>query len=267
MQKNSLFLELREYNRIKNEQLTPRRKQFQRVHCVIFIIWTVLMVVGAAVCCIIDFAKLWWIGLLCVLGIVSGVLVFLNIKSKVEYYEAVDELERLSYLFKAAELSPDDLLEVEGLEEDGVDFVLSKDGVRVKLREGGQQVFGDGMDDGKFYAWDELDLFVASSNEFCRVNLGLAIMSKQPTGFVDDEVVEDDEVFYILPMCKNLSLALHAFCYEKLELDWLYIFYQPLDAFLQIIKKGRIDKFLDRESGEELTEEFCEASSNKRNNE
>jgi hypothetical protein len=242
-----------------HEQITPRRKKFYQIHVTLLVTWLVLTVGATIACCIINFATLWWVGALCVLGAVSGVFVFLSVKGKVDYYDSVDELERLSYLFKDVELSPDDLLEVEGLEDDGVDFVLSKAGLRVKLREGGEQVFGDGMDDGKFYAWEDLDLYLAASNEFHRVNLGLAVMSKQPTGFFDEnEPTNEDEIFYILPMCRNLALALRGFCMQYLMVDWQYVFYQPLDAFLQIMKKGRVEKFYDRNTGEELTEEFCQ---------
>ena len=134
--------------------------------------------------------------------------------------------------------------------------MLSKAGLRVKLREGGEQVFGDGMDDGKFYAWEDLDLFLAASNEFYRVNLGLAVMSKQPAGFIDEaESSDEDEIFYILPMCKNLALALRSFCMEYLTVDWMYVFHQPLDAFLQIMKKGRIENFYNAPMGEDCMEE------------
>lgn len=260
MQKQSTFSQRREYARIKDEQMTPRRKKFNTLGITLLIVWSLLTIGAACLCIGINFDKLWWLSLLNFLATGCGVIVFIVLKRKTDYYEAVDELERLSYLFKAATLEDDETLEVEGLEEDGVDFVLSKDGLRVKLREGGDQVFGDGMDDGKFYAWEDLDLFLASSNEFFRINLGLAVMSKQPEGFIDEEeAVNEEEVFFILPMCKNLALALHAFCMDKLELDWLYVFYQPLDAFLQIMKTGRIEKFKDRETGEELTEEFCES--------
>ena len=68
-----------------------------------------------------------------------------------------------------------------------------------------------------------------------------------------------DDIFYILPMCPNLALALRAFCWERLSLDWMYVFYQPLDSFLQIMRRGRIEKFKDRITGEELTEEYVQA--------
>ena len=54
------------------------------------------------------------------------------------------------------------------------------------------------MDDGKFYAWEDLDLFLASSNEFFRINLGLAVMSKQPIGFIEDDQPTGEEIFFIL---------------------------------------------------------------------
>ena len=262
MQKKSVFSQWREYARIQDEQMTPRRKKFNNLGIILLIVWSLLTIGGACVCMGIDFDKLWWLALLCLLATISGVVVFIVLKNKIDYYEAVDELERLSYLFKESTLEDDETLEVEGLEGDGVDFVLSKDGLRVKFREAGEQVFGDGMDDGKFYAWDDLDLFLASSNEFFRINLGLAVMSKEPIGFIDDEEPapeDEDELFFILPMCQNLALALHSFCKDKLALDWLYVFYHPFDAFLQIMKKGRIEKFVDRETGEELTEDFCES--------
>lgn len=258
--KPNVFAQWREYARIKNERMTPRRKKFNVIGILLLVLWTLITVGAACVCMSLDFNEFWWLALLCFLATISGVVVFIGLKRKTDYYEAVDELERLSYLFKQVHLTGDEQLEVEGLEEDGVDFVLSKDGIRIKFREAGEQVFDDGMDDGKFYSWDDLDLFLAASNEFFRINLGLAILSKQPVRFVngEDQTDEDDDIFFILPLCPNLALALHAFCWDKLSLDWLYVFYQPLDAFLQIMKNGRLQSFKDRESGEELTEELAE---------
>ncbi len=259
MQKKSIFSTWREYARIKNEQMTARRKQFNGLGITLLIVWSLVTVGAACVCMAINFEQLWWLALLCFLATASGVFVFIVLKKKTDYYEAVDELERLSYLFKNYTLEDGETLEVEGLEEDGADFVLSKAGIRLKLREGSEQVFGDGMDEGKFYDWENLDLFLASSNEFGRINLGLAVMSKPSEIYIDgEEVPPQEELFYILPMCKNLALALRTFCFDKLEMDWLYVFYQPLDAFLQIMKMGRIERFIDRTTGEELSEEDFE---------
>lgn len=261
MQKQSVFSRWREYARLQDEQMTPRRKKFNQVGITLLLVWTLFTIGSACVCMGYDFDTLWWVSLLCFLAAVSGVVVFIVLKRKIDCAEAVDELERLSYLFKEAHLSGDEQLEIEGLEEDGVNFLVNKDGVRVKLREGEEQVFDDGMDDGKFYCWDDLELYLAESNEFFRINLGLAIASKRPIVFVDgeEEIDDSDDIFYILPMCPNLALALRAFCWERLSLDWMYVFYQPLDSFLQIMRRGRIEKFKDRITREELTEEYVQA--------
>ncbi len=256
MTKKTRSARWQEYRRYRNQIITPRRKKFQAIGLVCLLAWAMVTVGGGAFCISKNFNGLWWAALLFFLGTICGVGFFIVLHRRLNRIEVLDELERLSYLFEKGKIDEDETLEVLD-EEDGILCVFSKEGIRVKTIEEAPQVFDDGMDDGKFYPWEDLELSLATSNEFFRVRLALAVMKA-----VYNEESADEDLFIILPMQKNLALAMRTFCWEKLPVDWLYIFYQPYDAFMQIMQKGRIETLRDRETGEELTEEFCQNKNN-----
>lgn len=165
------------------------------------------------------------------------------------------ELARYGYLFTTPRSFEDETLVVGNVEEEGVSYTLSKEGIKAEwaLEEGEEQVFDEVQENAFFAAWQDAEFALASQSRWDRVYLALAVIPFDPSG--EEEYLPP----MILPMEEKLFAALHAFgLQDKLETDWLYLQYNPKDAFKQILKYGYVKRLYDRDTGKELDENELE---------
>ena len=144
------------------------------------------------------------------------------------------EKERYGYLFRTP--NPLEKESIEVLDED-LRYTLHKEGARLELlgveRE---QVFDELRDNVFFVSWERAEFALATQTYLGKIYFALAIISLD---------------FDVPPFFVPFNEEVYAFIKEKgfdkrLEEDWEYLFYNPDDAFKQILKKGRIVKYRDK---------------------
>jgi hypothetical protein len=151
------------------------------------------------------------------------------------------ELERFDYLFHSAK--PVEGEKVQVVDEDVV-YTLSKEGIHIKLPLQMEKVFEEANEDSFFFDWREVELALATQSHLRRVHLALAVF---------DRSMEVPPFF--IPMSEELFSAIQAFdLQDKIGVEWLYVQYNPKDAFKQILTRGRILKMRNRKTGKVLTE-------------
>ena len=151
------------------------------------------------------------------------------------------ELERFGYLFHPAK--PIEGEKVQVVDEDVI-YTLSKDGIHIKVPVQTEKVFEEANEDSFFFDWREVELALATQSHLRRVHLALAVF---------DRSMEVPPFF--IPMSEELFSAIQAFdLQDKIGVEWLYVQYNPKDAFKQILTRGRILKMRDRKTGKVLTE-------------
>lgn len=230
----------------KNPQpLTPIRKKFL---CIFLPIWCTAAVVPLIVICVLAAIYgeekyephiLIWTACTLGTGLTSlGIfLPWLNRK------EALDrELKRFAYLFN----DPKPLTETEvKIQVDfvGITYTLTQEGLIAEWEqneEDGGQVFDEAQENRQFLPWNETEFLLGTQKGFYSVHIALGVVSTDP----------NKEGAYILPMQEKLFQAICAFgLKEKLDGQWQYIFYNPQDAFKQILTKGRILVMRNKKTG------------------
>ena len=229
----------------KFQPLSPIRKKFL---CIFLPIWCTATLIPLIVICVLmamhgeekyePHILIWTAftlgtGLIC-LGIF---LPWLNRKECLER-----ELKRFAYLFK----DPKPLTETEvkiQVEFVGITYTLTQEGLTAeweqKEEEGGQ-VFDEVQENCQFIPWNEAEFLLGTQKGFYCVHIALGIVSTDP----------NKDGAYIIPMQEKLFQAICAFgLKEKLDGQWQYLFYNPQDAFKQILKRGRILEMRNKKTG------------------
>ncbi len=163
------------------------------------------------------------------------------------------ELERYAWLF--AEPAPLDKESVElYVEEDEISYALTKDGLRAEWEQEGEQVFDEIRENVHFIPWKEAEFTLASRTLVRRIEFALGVLfeveeENRPAG------AEKAYGAYVVPLTEEVYQALCAFgLLEKMPIEWRYLFYNPKDAFGQILVKGMIDDFHNAETGKVIKE-------------
>ena len=153
-----------------------------------------------------------------------------------------EQMEHYGYLFR----DPLPLNEEKTvcIESEFARYILTQEGVREiatdKIEK--EEIFEEIEGNGLFIAWDTAGLFLATQTYKQRVHLALAIFSQEP---------EANGAHIILPMSEELFSAIKGFGLDDNIDDgnWTYLFYNPEDAFRQILKKGRIYEMRNKKTG------------------
>lgn len=153
-----------------------------------------------------------------------------------------EQMEHYGYLFR----DPLPLNEEKTvcIESELARYILTQEGVREiatdKIEK--EEIFEEIEGNGLFIAWDTAGLFLATQTYKQRVHLALAIFSQEP---------EANGAYMILPMSEKLFSAIKGFGLDDSIDDgnWTYLFYNPEDAFRQILKKGRIYEMRNKKTG------------------
>ena len=223
---------------------------FLPIYLGVFLIFTgVATVLG-----ILDAEKYVWLIIAWAVFFVLWLLaLFLLIKPWIDRTETEIELKRYAYLFE----EPTPILESEvkiAVAEEDIFYTLNDEGFRAEWEQEGEQVFDEIRENLHFVPWDEAEFTLASHNFNRRVHLALAVLFR-----VEEEgrqnVEEPAYGVYILPITERAFAAICRFgVKERLPLEWRYLFYNPKDAFGQILTKGMIENFRDKDTGKAIEE-------------
>ena len=147
------------------------------------------------------------------------------------------ELERYGYLFKEPKFIESNTVTVN---DEGIIYTLDRDGAHMEFpMEEGEQVFDEAKENVFYIPWERAELALATQTYLRRIHIAVAVFSLDmdaPPFFVP----LTEEVF---SMIKMLHLD------NKLGGEWAYLFYNPQDAFKQILTKGRIIKMRNKKTG------------------
>ena len=153
-----------------------------------------------------------------------------------------EQLMHYGYLFK--EPLPLNEEKTVCIKKEFTNYILTEEGIRVVVSEkvAQEQIFEEIDENSLFIAWDTADLFFATQTHLRRVHLALAIFSREP---------ETENIHIILPMSEELFSAIKGFGLDDNidDENWAYLFYNPEDAFRQILKKGRIVTMRNKKTG------------------
>lgn len=234
------------------QQPTPIRKKYDTLVLGVylplsFIIAVVVGVVGG----LTDGKEgsLPWLIALIVVFVVMTVVVC-ALAPKVIKKERDIELERYAYLFDGKTRESEDEVKINMFE---LTYTLTKNGLRVEWQTDEEQVFDGIQENYQFFRYEEMELLLATQSRFRRVHIALACLPRCEG--------EDSEFFnaaFFLPMDEKLFAAMEKFgLKERLDTDdgWAYLFYNPKDAFAQILARGRIVKKRDKDTGKIIKEE------------
>ena len=224
--------------------MSPIRKKFLKIFLPVWLSATVIPLVVFSVLSAKNEEKYEIYLIICCFAILFvglGCLAYFlpKIAKKEAQYE---QLTHYGYLFK--EPLPLDGNESICIQSEFAHYILTQEGVREIVINNMKQerVFEEIDENSLFIAWDTANLFLATQTHMQRVYLALAIFSGEP---------EMAGVHMILPMSEELFSAIKGFGLDDNIDDgnWEYLFYNPEDAFRQILKKGRIVTMRNKKTG------------------
>ncbi len=153
------------------------------------------------------------------------------------------ELERYSYLFKEPSPIENDCVVIR---DEEITYTLDREGIRVEWPKEGEQVFDEVREDAFFIAWDKAELCFATQTHLRRVHMALAVFPFYSENDFSGPYLP--QIF--VPISEESFSAIKAFGLGKdFGADWTYLFYNPEDAFKQILTKGRIIKMRNKKTG------------------
>jgi hypothetical protein len=182
--------------------------------------------------------------------LVSAIMLMLS--ACIDNIEVQAEKEHYAYLFQTPAPLTEEKVEID-YTQDRVQFSLDKDGLLVRFQDeemfkGVEQVFDEVPENVVFVPWQDADCFIVTHNENHRVHIGLAVIGENQN--------EEREDVFVLPMWEKTYAAMHAFgLMQKTEKDWMYLHYNPDDAFKQILRSGRVLKIRDKNTGKVIKDE------------
>ena len=247
---------------IKKNIMSPKRWRFNYVYTPLYGVATTLPLVlfcfifGLDEDFIIYFCV--WIGIFLA---VSGV--YLSIGLKLKKQEVQDELQVFSYLFEQPNFIDGDEIVIP-VEEDGITYTFHKDGLTAKLEDSSQEGVFEEVDENTFFApWEDVEFALGTQSLYRRVQIAVAVVVnaykiENMGNFAGGvfalppkaEGLPPAIVPFVLPMSKPLFTALMQFgLMDKIGVEFEYLFYNPEDAFKQIIEYGRVLHPHDKKDG------------------
>lgn len=246
-------MKLKEILQQEKENMTPFRYKVNKWILISFLAWMALLIIVIPLLLINEaqnaiFAFI-WLGL----GLAyAGALIALHPRFTKKETEL--ELESFSYLFNEAKPLESDSVTVV---EEEISYTLTAEGIKMTvpdkvLHQNGEytgQVFDEVEENVLFLPWKNTEIFLATTSQLRRVRLAMAIFSTDPT-------MEDATL--ILPISEEVFCAIKAFGLEERIKDgaWDYLFYNPQDAFKQIITKGRILTMRNKKTGKLFVDKY-----------
>ncbi|MBO5363447.1 MAG: hypothetical protein J6A46_03885 [Clostridia bacterium] len=232
-------------------EMNPIRYKMNRYAIPAFIALILLSFIFVAM--IVVFAKakwLCWIPAGMALGL-SVALIVLN--AIIVKKEEETELKRWAYLFKKEIPYDGETFETDD-PETGINYLLSKKGVKVILPIKAEQVFDEAKENEYFIPWSDTEIALASDNFARRVRLAFAVIDVSKRSVYGDYVPQEYEVHF-LPLEEELLAFLRKNGLEyKVSVEWRYILAQPKDAFRQILARGYVRTLID-ENGKRVKRE------------
>ena len=240
------------------ENASPKVRKMVRTYLIVYLAIILSLLIPVLVLLGLDENKYMptlyvWIAL-----VLAGVVIMLFVQRAAVCEQAKFCMEKYAYLFQSPRLFDEKTLTVKA---DGAVYTVTADGVKVEWAVSEDvttvQVFDEVKENVHFVAWIDAYFALATVSEpfhlqpFYRlVHIALAVLPEEQTG----EGIESDPL--ILPMSEALFSAMHTFgVMEKLQADWAYLFYNPQDAFKQILQKGLIVKMRNKKTGKVFVDE------------
>lgn len=227
-----------ERSKSERDQMNPLRKKFINIALPTYLAVSMVPLAAAFPLMILEDGKyavliacLWavWFALS------SAGMLYASARMSVK--EAEGERARYAYLFQEP-IKAKDVLTVP---DEELCYTLDKDGVRLEIPgEEGEQVF-DELNENAFYvSWERADFAFATQSYMRRVYLAFAVFS-----------IDLDAPPFFIPFNEEVYAFIKKKGFDKkLEEDWEYLFYDPEEAFKQILLRGRIVKYRDKKDGE-----------------
>ncbi len=238
---------------MEKEQMHPLRYKTNYVLVPLYLFLGLALVVGVIVLDATVLGNEDAPGLLTYLGLaffVCASVALIAFSSFVSKKELQAEKARYSYLF-----TPVAGLEKESVTvnvEEGISYTLTKEGIKAEWDEGEEQVFDDVRNNVRFVDWEDAELSLATHNHFRRIHIALAVLFDSSYGEKEFPVPD----VFIIPLTEEVFSALEKFeLKEKLSADWVYLLYNPEDAFKQILARGRILKMRNKKTGKVFVNE------------
>lgn len=173
-----------------------------------------------------------WLGILLVTA-----LAFPWVFIKINKIETEIEVKRFAYLFESAKPLEEEETKVV---DEGLTYLLSKDGVRVIVPVKVEQVFEEVSENSFFLDWRDVELAFASQTHLRRVHIALGVF---------DRDMEYPPLF--IPMNEAVYQVIEGYkLYEKIGDEWTYLRENTEDAIKQILAKGRIVRKKLEKTGE-----------------
>lgn len=155
------------------------------------------------------------------------------------------EIARFGYLFKVPKPVTEDEIKIQD-EYSYWSFTFTKDGLTAEWeqnKEEGEQVFDEIKENQKFVPWKEAELALATQKTGGIVHIALAVLFDLSADHSQGDA-------FFIPVTEDVYRAICAFdLKDKLDSGWAYLFYNPQDAFYQILKKGRIVVMRNKKTG------------------
>ncbi len=235
----------KEKRRIKRESMSPFRWKILTVGLPIYVVallfpaLIVLVLLGAGndAGLIVAYAWPFWL-----LAVNVAMFVFL---ARATGKDVEIEMGRFAYLFQNPKPWQQEPLTVL---DDVFAYTLDKEGARLELPPiEGEQVFDEAQENVFYIPWDKAELCLATQSVYRRVYIALAVFPLDSnSNAIPFFVPMNEEVFAFL---KATGLD------ERMDADWLYLLYNPKDAFKQIVKYGRILKMRHKDTGKTFVDE------------
>ena len=237
----------------EKEMMSPFRKKINYIFLPIYVGGFLVFTVVATVLGAIDAEKFFPVTVAWAIFLVLYGLSFFFIVPWINRTERNLELERYAWLF--AEPAPLEKESVElYVEEDEISYTLTKDGLRAEWEQEGEQVFDEARENVHFIPWKDAEFTLASRTLVRRIEFALGVLFEVEE---ENRPANAEKAYgaYVVPLTEEVYQAICAFgLTEKMPIEWRYLFYNPKDAFGQILVKGMIDDFHDVETGKVIKE-------------
>ncbi len=175
-----------------------------------------------------------WFGWMIVVNIAVFILLALATKVDVKI-----EMERYKHLFEPPKTLSDEPITV--LDEE-LTYTLDERGAKLEIPVlEGEQVFDEAQENVFHLDWTRAELALATQVEYRHVYIALAVL---PTEF------DEGSMPFFIPMTEDVFAFIKKMGFEdRVGSDWDYLFYNPEDAFKQLVKYGRIVKLRNKKTG------------------
>ena len=238
MQLYRTIMKLREIIQKEKEWMSPLR---WTINYIIIPIWAAIsfvplvVVISLMIVDDVKYMSVFIVGMIWIAIMYIALLIALPFITK---KETQIELERYSYLFKEAK-------EIENIPlvivDESLTYTLDKDGARMEVPpEEGEQVFDEAKENVFYIPWERAEIAFATQTYLRRVHIALAVFP-----------MDENAPPFFIPFNEDVYAFIKKIGLDKqFGADWAYLFYNPEDAFKQILTKGRILKMRNKKTGE-----------------